>query len=121
MPTPTDYQRFCQFARRFSQAHPRVAVAGDYYDAPGTTVYHRATRQLREGGWIEVNAITPETPAAFAWEVEITINDKADGRFIHLIVQRDRRIVETYGKTLLPVSRDRTADILEVLAELATS
>jgi hypothetical protein len=118
MPTPTDYQRFYRFAQEFSQKHPLAAVAGDYYDLPGTIVYHSATHTLGDGGRIEVNTITPETPLTFAWEIEITINDKEGGRFIHLILQRDRSLAETYGKNLIPIDTARTDEILDILMEL---
>ena len=117
MPSSNDYQRFRRFAETFSQSRPNTKVSGDYYDLPGVTVYHSATQKLPDGGRIEVNRITPEAPPTFAWETEITINDKPTGRFVHLILQRDHSVTETYGKTILPVDSDRAAEIFTLLAE----
>jgi hypothetical protein len=118
MNTTTAYDSFTAFAQTFREANPQMPVAGDDYDQPGAVVYHQATRQLPGGGRIEVNTLTPEAPAAFAWEVEVTINDKQGGRFVHLILQRDHEVVETYGKTIIPVDPRRAAEIHDVLAEL---
>lgn len=117
MTTP-NYDRFSRFAQEFSGSHPQTTVSGDYYDQPGATVYHQAIHKLPGGGRIEVNTITPEAPPAFAWEIEITINDKEGGRFIHLILQRNHEVAETYGKTIIPVDAARAAEIQTVLAEL---
>ena len=121
MATPNDYERFVAFARNFTGAHPQQDIAGDYYDQPGTIVYRQATYKLAAGGRVEVNTITAAASPAFAWEVEITINDKVGGRFIHLILQRDHEVVETYGKTILPIDGDRTSEILAVLNELSAT
>lgn len=121
MANPSDYERFNAFAQAFSASHPQKDILGDYYDHPDKVVYRQATHKLPEGGRIEVNTITPETPSSFAWEAEITINDKVGKRFIHLILQRNQEVAETYGKTIIPVDTARANEILGILAELRAS
>jgi|GEM_PF-2694340 len=117
----SDFERFVSFANAFAASRTPADIDGDYYDQPGVIVYRQATHQLPDGGRVEVNLITPEASLAFAWEAEITINDKQTDRFIHLILQRDGKVVETYGKTILPVDGDRAAAIWAVLAELGAA
>ncbi|HUC20792.1 MAG TPA: hypothetical protein VMR98_04845 [Candidatus Polarisedimenticolaceae bacterium] len=109
---------FIQFAEQFTAANPVIKVTGEYYDLPGQTVYTTATHKLKGGGRIEVNTTTENTPDDFEWKHEITVNDKVEKRFIHLIVRHDNTIVETYGKTILPVSQERATEIMTALAEL---
>ena len=117
MPTSIDYNRFLSFAETFSHAIPPVPVDGEYYDLPGTTVYNKHTQLLagKNAGRLEVNVVTPEAATAFEWAIEITLNDKAAGEFIHLIVRPDGSIAETYGKTVLPVNATRADEILGLL------
>ncbi|HUC87480.1 MAG TPA: hypothetical protein VMR75_04180 [Candidatus Saccharimonadales bacterium] len=114
----SDYDYFSGFAHSFSSRFPAVAVDGDYYDLPGTTVYHTYTQALPGKGRLEVNLTTPEAAAAFEWTIEITLNDKAAGRFIHIIARRDNSVVETYGKTVIPLTPSRSAEIQALLASL---
>ncbi len=108
-----------QFAEQFSDTHPAIEVTGEYYDLPGQTVYFCSTHQLgKKGGRIEVNSTIQDTPADFEWKHEITVNDKQQGRFIHLIVRRDNSLVETYGKTILPVNQERATEIMGIIHEL---
>lgn len=117
----SDFEQFVGFAHRFAASRPTTDIAGDYYDQPGVVVYRQTTHKLPEGGRVEVNIITPAASLAFAWEAEITINDKQADRFIHLILQRDGNVVETYGKTILPVDGDRAAAIRSCLTELGVA
>lgn len=117
----SDFERFVSFARTFAATRPQTDISGDYYDQPGVVVYRQTTHKLPDGGRVEVNIITPAASPAFAWEAEITINDKQTDRFIHLIVQRDGEVVETYGKTILPVDADRAAAIHAILTELGVA
>jgi hypothetical protein len=114
----TTYNRFRAFTQAFFTSHQSQDVLGDSYDLPDTIVYRQATHPIPGGGRIEVNRITPQTPPGFAWETEITINHKSAGDFIHLILQRDQEVVETYGKTILPIDDPRATEILTILTEL---
>lgn len=117
MPT-ADYDYFSRFAAEFAAVFPPAPVDGDYYDLPGTTVYHTHTRKLTAKGRLEVNVVTPEAAEAFEWTTEITLNDKADGRFIHLIIRRDGSVVETYGKTVIELTPGRSTEIRSILEQL---
>jgi len=118
MPTDSIYQRFVAFAAEFNATHPDTGVDGDYYELPGLTVYRTATQPLPAKGRLEVNTVTPEAADRFEWSLEITLNDKASGRFIHLIVRPVGDVVETYGKTVLPIDAARADEILALLMQL---
>jgi hypothetical protein len=117
VPTDSIYQRFTAFAAQFRADHPGTAVDGDYYDLPGTTVYHTATHPLPAKGRLEVNTVTPAAADHFEWASEITLNDKVSGQFIHLIARRAGDVVETYGKTILPIDAARADEILTALEQ----
>ncbi len=106
------------FARDFSANRPSTAVTGEYYDLPGEIVYTTASHALPGKGRVEVNTISTTAPADFEWQHEITINDKADKRFIHLIIRRDQTAAETYGKTVLPITTGREQEIIQLLEQL---
>ncbi len=118
MPSPSTSQRFTDFAHQFMATHDSIAVDGDYYGLAGTTVYHTATQPLAGKGRIEVNLVSPEAASQFEWTIEITINDKLSGQFVHLIVRREDDAVETYGKTVLPIDTTRADAIFTILGEL---
>ena len=113
-----DYDYFSRFAAEFTAAVPPEPVDGAYYDLPGTTVYHTHTRKLAAKGRLEVSVVTPAAAEAFEWTTEITLNDKAAGRFIHLIIRRDHSVVETYGKTVIELTPPRSAEIRTILGQL---
>lgn len=113
--------QFSAFVDGFTAGRPPTEVDGEYYDLPGVAVYRTYTQPLAGKGRVEINTVTPNAAGAFEWATEITINDKAGGRFIHLIIRPDRSCAETYGKTVLPIEAARGAEILAVLRELAPS
>jgi hypothetical protein len=114
----TDYQFFSAFATEFCTRFPAVAVDGSYYDLPGITVYHTHTQALPEKGRLEINLTTPEATDEFEWTVELTLKDKRTERFIHLILRCDGSVVETYGKTVIPLTPARSAEIQTLLRQL---
>lgn len=115
------YDRFLAFITPFCQNHPGLPVNGEYYDLPDETVYTTSSMQLPAKGRIEVNTIAPGAPADFEWEYELTIKDKVDDHFVHMIIRHDKSVVETYGKTIIDVTEDRAAEILKLLKDLQSS
>ncbi|HEX7259896.1 MAG TPA: hypothetical protein VF272_03120 [Candidatus Saccharimonadia bacterium] len=109
---------FITFAEQFSATHPVIEVTGEYYELPDRVVYTSAAHPLEGGGRVEVNTTTADTPPDFEWKHEVTINDKQRKQFIHLIVRHDDSVVETYGKTILPVNTERAIEIMAVIDEL---
>lgn len=114
-------QQLAAFAAKFCRDHPGEPVDGTYYDLPDTVVYTTSTLKLPERSRIEINTITANTPPSFEWQHEITIKDKPTGTFVHVLLRRDGSVVETYGKTILPVDENRGAEILALLEGLAYS
>jgi hypothetical protein len=114
-----DYDYFSDFTAHFIRQFPPVAVDGAYYDLPDTTVYHTHTRPLAAKGRLEVNVVTPEAADAFEWTTEITLNDKATGRFIHLIIRRDGSVVETYGKTVIELTPARSTELHTIFSAIS--
>jgi len=116
------YDQLRAFAQAFCATHPLVDVDGDYYEAPGITVFTQATHKLagKGRGRIEINTLAPEAPTSFEWQYEITINQPLEDIFIHLLLRRDGELVETYGKTVLEVDDDRAQEILNILTELTS-
>jgi len=101
------------FAQTFAANREAQPVDGDYYELPGTVVYHTTTQKLPEKSRLEVNTITPEAADRFAWQAEITLNNKVNGDFIHVIIRTDGSAEETYGKTVTPVDAAREREILD--------
>lgn len=93
-------------------------VDGQIYEQSGTTVYHAAVQKLDTGGRIEINLITPEAQG-FSWLAELTIDDAANTLYQHVLLQNDGSIVETYGKTVIPVSDGEAEVILDRLERLS--
>lgn len=117
--TSAMYEEMTTFINDFCESHDTVDVDGEYYDAPGVTVYKTSSMQLPEKGRIEVNTLSDAAPAMFEWAHEVTIKDKQSSTFIHFLVRPDKSLVETYGKTVLPIDQERGSEILSHLRRLS--
>lgn len=113
------YDRLLSFVTEFCAVNSGNPIDGEYYDAPGRIVYTTYSRTLPERGRLEVNALAPKAPDSFEWDYEITIKDRLNDEFIHVLLRRDGSLVETYGKTVLEVDEPRGKEILSHLERLS--
>ncbi len=119
--TDATYQNLLDWAQQFSTNRPADPVDGEYYDMPGTTVYTTARQALQTGGRLEVNLTTPDAQKEFSWQAELTIDDLANQRYQHILLQTDGTVVETYGKQVIPVDTGSAQKILADLKELSAA
>lgn len=113
----TIYDKIFVWSQSFHRHYPPQPVDGEIYEQAGTAVYQNSKQVLETGGRIEINLITPEAKG-FSWRAEITIDDAANKLYQHVLLQTDGDIVETYGKTVIPVSPDEAEIIFDRLARL---
>lgn len=111
------YAQLGAFAENFIRVYPGEPVDGALYGLSGTTVYHTHTQPLAMKSRIEVNQITIDAANSFEWASEITVKDKVNDEFIHLILRPDRTAAETYGKTVTPITSDRAGEIIRLIQQ----
>lgn len=115
------YQSILKWALEFTQSPATKPVDGAYYDMPETVVYTNTIQKLPEKGRLEVNITEPVAHGAFHWRAEITIDDREQELYKHVLLQLDGEIVETYGKQVIPVSDNQAEEILATLQRLSES
>ena len=115
---PTDHDQIVAFAERFTASRPLSPVSGSQFGLGEAVVFHTAVQPLPEKGRVEVNRIAPDAPPSFEWVLEVTIDNRAGGQFIHFIARRDGSLVETYGKNVIPIDHARTTSLLKLLTDL---
>lgn len=112
------YQQLLTWATNFTHQPTTKPVDGAYYDMPETVVYTNTIQKLTTGGRLEVNITEPIAHDAFHWRVEITIDDKEQALYKHVLLQLDGQIVETYGKQVIPVDEAGAEAILQLVQRL---
>jgi hypothetical protein len=117
----TAYNRLFLWAQQFTDRNDSQPIDGEYYDLPGTVVYHTTRNKLEGGGRLEVNLVTESAHEAFSWRAEITIDELATETYQHILLQTDGSIVETYGKQVIPVDTEAAEQILATISRLDQS
>src|SRR4051794_6204888 len=110
------YDRFHAWSRDFSARNDAHEISGEYYDID-QNVYTTSDIKPSLGGKVEVNLTYPEVQDRFSWVAEITIDDVRDDSYIHLLLQTDGEIVETYGKQVIEVSDTQAEKYLRRVQE----
>lgn len=112
------FTRLLLWAKSFSADHDAKAIEGSDYDLPGQTAYTRSIYKIPTGGRVEVNLTSVVAQASFSWLAEITLDDAANELFRHILLQTDHAIVETIGKTVIPIDDTEAEELFERLLKL---
>jgi hypothetical protein len=118
---PIAYNQLQQFAEKLFETGETKATSGEYYDLPDKIVYNTATKKLPPKGRLEANRITPEAKDHFEWLYEITLDDRESGLYRHILLMPDEKLVETYGKKVIPVDEETGQQLAEIANKLLSS
>ncbi len=115
------FSRFLNWAIQFTAGANATAVEGGDYDLPGHTAYTTASMPIVGGGSVEVNLTTPAAQVGFSWQAEISIDDRANSLYRHILLQTDGTIVETIGKNVTPIDDVEAEELLKLAQKLIRS